>query len=247
MPTSNSGEPHAEVAAWIDRVLERHPQHDSDAVLDLRGQSVAEQDEGSRITERHEAARILTGLRKSFFDIEPGTIEKELARLELSRLPDLRASADRLTLDEQLRSTYAAMSDDRKVDAEMRRLLVNNVVLPWRERRRELADFLTARQVGTKSSPNLRNKARSGVKRVAKHYSELEGLHAWWLQDVVRLPRWNPFGGILRLIRGWALNYVALISMMMMFLLLFAGGALGHRFFLTLFGRLFEGPGSGAS
>ncbi len=246
--------PHGEVAAWLNRLLERHPQYDADGVLDLRAQFVrprgaargesAIEDEGAgRGTARPEATAILRELRESFYDCAPGSISAELERLELSKLPDLRSTAERLALDEELRTSYLEIGADRGVDAELRRLLVNNVVLPWRERRRELADFLTARKVGAKATPRLRRKARNGAKRVSKLYPELDGLHGWWLRDVARLPRWNPLGGLFRVFRGWALNYLALLWLMFTFLMLFAGGAVGHRFFLRLFERL----GVGAS
>lgn len=247
-------EPHGQVAAWLDRVLQRHPQYDADGVLDLRSRFLLQQEgsdtgrdwptaEGSeRVTSRPEATAVLRELRESFFRCEPGAIPRELQRLDLAKLPDLRASAERLALDEELRSSYALLEADRKVGTELRRLLVGNVVLPWRERRRELAEFLTARQLGAKSHHGVRRKARKGAKRVSKHYPALEGLHGWWLREVARLPRWNPLRGIFRAIRGWALNYLALIWLMFTFLMLFAGGTVGHRIFLSVLG----GSGVGA-
>ncbi len=252
-PHSNG--PHGEVAAWLDRLLERHPQYDADGVLDLRTQFLQDRGDGlsdpssgsegegpARITDREEATRILRELRESYFEQGPGGIAAALKWLDLGKLPDLRSAAERLMLDEGLRDSYVQMNDDGGIDAELRRLLAGNVVLPWRERRRLLADFLTARQLGAKASPALRHKARKGAKRVAKQYPELDGLHGWWLRDVARLPRWNPLRGLFRAIRGWALNYLALLWLMMTFVFLFAGGALGHRVFLSLFQRFSGGP-----
>ena len=258
MAQAKSDGPHAEVAAWLDRLLERHPQYDSDGVLDLRAQFLRERggasaerhsraggsaDDAVRVKDRSEATLALQELRRTYFEREPGEMAEELGRLDLAKLPDLRSLAERLMLDEGLRASYLRMREDHGVDAELRQLLADNVVLPWRERRQQLAAFLTARQLGAKSRPGLRRKARVGAKRVSKHYPELEELHGWWLRDVARLPRWNPLRGLFRIVRGWALNYLALIWLMMTFVFLFGGGAIGHRFFL----RLFQELGGGAS
>lgn len=237
------------MAAWLDRVLQLHPEYDADGVLDQRSRFLAERgalgaeqtcstlEDAERVTGRPEATDMLRELRESFFDSEPGTIPRELQRLDLAKLPDLRAPAERLTLDEGLRSSYLALDADGNVGAELRRLLAGNVVLPWRERRRELAEFLTARQLGAKSHHGLRRKARKDAKRVSKQYPALESLHGWWLRDVARLPRWNPLRGPFRVVRRWALNYVALIWMLLSFLFLLVGGAMGHRLFLSLYER----------
>jgi hypothetical protein len=245
-----------EVAAWLNQLLERHPQYDADGVLELRAlflsqlgrapsSRVLDRNEASRAggTARPEAALVLRELRESFMEREVGEISTELARLELGKLPDLRSAAQRLILDDELRASYDAIAQDRSIDAEMRRLLAGNVVLPWRERRRELAEFLTARQLGPKSGPKLRSKARKSAKHVSKHYPELDDLYGWWLRDVARLPRWNPLRRLFRAVRGWALNYLALLWLMATFVVLFAGGGIGHGIFLQLLKRL----GVGAS
>ena len=241
------------MAAWLNRLLERHPQYDSDGVLDLRAQflkgcgdasaaSVAG-DAGVLITEREEATRVLFELRQSYFEHGAEETADALERLDLAKLPDLRSSAERLILDERLRGCYLDVAADSSVDTELRRLLVDNVVLSWRERRRQLADFLTVRQLGAKASPAQRRRARKGAKRVSKHYPELEVLHGWWLRDVARLPGWNPLRSLFRAIRGWLLHFVALFALMLTMVFLFAGSLISHQVFLQLF-QLFHGTAS---
>lgn len=241
--------PFGEVAAWLDRLLTRHPRFDSDGVLELRAnflrdRGMVQQDRSEKlqIRTRAEAAQTLRDLRESFFERGPKDFEGQLERLDLTRLPDLRASAERLRLDEALRDSYAAMQGDSKIDPKIVRLLVDNVVLPWRERRRELADFLTERQVSARTSPRLTRRARNGAKRVSNHYAELESLHGWWLREMAHLPRWNPLLGLLLVLRSWALNYALFFILLLCLLVLFTGGAVAHGFLLQLIQGSAGGP-----